>query len=108
MLPVDSLPTCSIQFFPSPMQQDWRIYSPKETGCADRFPLRELSCTAPEGVVAVRLLNASLWLIAIALSLVVSLPGQETTGTITGVVTDPSGALLASAEVTATNTGTGA
>ena len=70
--------------------------------------VRELSCTAPEGVLAVRLLNASLWLIAIVLVLAVSLPGQETTGTITGVVTDPSGALLANAEITATNTGTGA
>jgi hypothetical protein len=63
---------------------------------------------APGGVLAVRLLNASLWLIAIVLVLAVSLPGQETTGTITGVVTDPSGALLANAEIAATNTGTGA
>src|SRR3954447_22513880 len=70
-------------------------------------PSGNCRATALEGVLAVRLLNASLWLIAI-LSLTALLPGQETTGTITGVVTDPSGALLASADITATNTGTGA
>src|ERR1700681_3512672 len=37
-----------------------------------------------------------------------SLSGQNATGRITGTVTDPSGAVIAGAKITVTNTGTGA
>src|SRR5215469_15025844 len=60
------------------------------------------------GLFAVCLYKRFLWLFAIACSLVISLSGQETTGTITGVISDPSGALVANAEVTVTHVGTGA
>src|SRR5262249_46998774 len=47
-------------------------------------------------------------LVFIALGLAVSASGQETTGAITGVVSDPSGAVVTSAEITVVNAGTNA
>src|SRR5215831_20054532 len=58
--------------------------------------------------VAVRFTNRFFWFAAIACSLAISLWGQETTASIAGVVSDPTGALLPNAQVTATNIGTGA
>jgi Carboxypeptidase regulatory-like domain/TonB-dependent Receptor Plug Domain len=46
-------------------------------------------------------------LLSFSLSLSVSLFAQKITGTITGVVTDPQGAVVSGAQVTATNQGTG-
>ena len=54
------------------------------------------------------LVKRLVWILAIACSLAFSLAGQETTGTITGVISDPSGALIPNAEVTVTHVGTGA
>src|SRR5690349_9043605 len=61
-----------------------------------------------KGVFAMRLFQNLLWLFAIACSLAMSLVGQETTGVISGVVSDPSGALVANVELTVVNAGTGA
>ena len=54
-----------------------------------------------------RLFRISLELMVI-LGLALPLWGQETTGTITGAVSDPSGAVVTNAEITVINTGTGA
>ena len=45
-------------------------------------------------------------LVILSMSLTGLLYGQRTTASISGVVTDPSGAVIAKAKVTATNTGT--
>src|ERR1700757_4733463 len=57
--------------------------------------------------VAVRLFKISLELV-VTLGLALPVCGQETTGTITGAVSDPSGAVVANAEITVINTGTSA
>jgi hypothetical protein len=58
-----------------------------------------------------RILSKAPFMLVVVLSLLVMFPGaaraQKNTGTIRGIVTDPTGALVAGAEVTITNSGTG-
>src|SRR5215469_15201810 len=49
----------------------------------------------------------TLWILASLLGMVSVLTGQVQNGQFTGIVTDPSGAAIANATVTATNQGTG-
>ena len=90
------------------MQEDPAKYSPGKRSHVRCVLLARTVLPGAGGVFAVRLFKNSLWLFAIACTVALSLPGQETTGTITGVVSDPSGALVANAELTVTNAGTGA
>src|SRR4051794_8293686 len=60
------------------------------------------------GCFAMRLPKSSCWLLCIILSFVVSIWGQETTGTITGLISDPSGAVVPNVELTVVNVGTSA
>src|ERR1044071_4558137 len=70
---------------------------------------REVCLAAePKGVFAVRMFQNSLRLFAAVCCFAISLWGQETTGTISGTVTDPSGALVANVELTVVNVGTSA
>src|SRR5215831_3701810 len=84
------------------------MFAEQQSHVRSVLSLRETSCLVQGGVFAVRLFQNLVCFLAMAWSIAVSLPAQETTGTITGVVSDPSGALIANAELTVTNTGTGA
>ena len=51
--------------------------------------------------------NSTLILVLVCLCSAIVLTGQTITGSITGTVTDPSGAVVTTAKVIATNTATG-
>ena len=71
---------------PSPTQEYPAKNSPDRRSRARSVLPARTCCLAPEGVFAVRLFKDSFWLFAIACILAISLSGQETTGTISGVV----------------------
>src|SRR5437867_3355846 len=77
------------------------------TGCQDRVASVDLQSRRDAGAWRTKVKRAVLGLIIAASLLPGSLAAQAVTGTIIGVITDSSGAVMPGASVTLTNTGTG-